>query len=433
MATEPDRTVQPPISGFSHLEIPNPTLTILPNGIEVYAIDAGDQPINRITLSYGSGLMEAANPDALKIATQLLREGTASYSGNDISQTLDYHGAWLKSDALTHNTTVSLWSLNKSTTLLLPLLREILQQPTFPEKEFATLRDKHKARYMLSLKNVTYVASQIDKELTFGAGHPMCRVLNEHEIDAITTHDVRQAYDVAFRNPPKLFVAGEIGGLLPEIEQFFSGLKFSSATTPAMKIMPMEPSPAGTVTTADVDTEHQAAIVMSLPTIDRSHPDYIALRLAVMALGGYFGSRLMSNIREDKGYTYGIEANLYGYREGGLISIATNAAPQYVEAVIAEVKHEMLRLCDEPMPADELAVVKNNAMTSLAATLDTPFSIMDHHISHFHTGTPANYFDQQVKAINSLTVKEIQRLARQYFRCDEILTSIARPAAQSTD
>lgn len=433
MATELDRTAQPPVSGFSHLEIPKPSLTILSNSIEVYVIDAGDQPINRITVSYDAGLMETVNPDALKLATQLLREGTTSYSGREISQTLDYHGAWLKSDTLTHNTTISLWSLNKSTTRLLPLLKEILQSPIFPEKEFITLRDKHKARYLLSLKNVTYVASQIDKKLTFGDEHPMCRVLNDREIDAITIEDVRRAYNAVFHNPPKVFVTGEISELLPEIKSFFGSLEFSDATTSAMKILPMKAAMGGTKATADVDSEHQAAIVMSIPTIDRAHPDYIPLRLAVMALGGYFGSRLMSNIREEKGYTYGIEANLYGYREGGVIAIATNTAPEYVDAVIAEVKHELQRMSDEPMPAEELSVVKNNAMTSLAAILDTPFTIMDHHISHFHTGTPPDYFDMQIKAINNLTVNNIQHLAQKYFRCEDILTSIACPAAQTTD
>lgn len=429
MTTSIDRTKEPPVKGFPPLAIPHPAVTRLPNGIELYALDAGDQPINRITVSYSSGLMETPLPDTLQLAAQLLREGTASYTGSRISETLDYHGAWLKSEALSHNSSVTLWSLNKSTVGLLPLLKEILCSPVFPEKEFMTLRDKHKARYLLSQKNVSYVASQIDKKMVFGEKHPMCRTLNADEIDALTADDIRAAYTLAFSQAPKVFVTGDISEILPEITDFFARLDYTETPDAPLHVMPMNPLHGGKTETCDVDTEHQAAIAISIPTVDRAHPDYIPLRLTVMALGGYFGSRLMTNIREEKGYTYGIQANLLGYREGGVISVLTNTAPQYVEPVIAEVKKEMLRLCDELMPAEELSVVKNNAMTSLAAILDTPFSIMDHHISHFHTGTPPNYFEKQIEAVNALTSTEIMRLAKQYFKMDDMLVSVARPAA----
>lgn len=424
-----DRTKEPPVKGFSKLSIPRPTLTTLANGIELYALDAGDQPINRITVSYPSGLMEAQAPDTLLLATQLLREGTQSYSGSEISETLDYHGAWLKCDALSHNSAVSLWSLNRSTTQLLTLLRELLFSPVFPEKEFATLRDKHIAKYLLSLKNVAYVAAQSDKKMVFGERHPMSRVLDADEIGKLTADDIRSAYQHAFSQTPKVFVAGNISELIPAVTDFFSDFEYGTASIEQQNIIPMQPETGGKTTVSDVDAEHQAAIALSIPTIGRDHPDYIPLRIVVMALGGYFGSRLMTNIREDKGYTYGIQANLLGYREGGVISIMTNTAPQYIDAVIEEVKHELQRLCDQPMGDDELSIVKNNAMTSLAAILDTPFSIMDHHISQFHTGTPQDYFEKQLDAINSLTPNVITELSRKYLDIDSLLISIARPSA----
>lgn len=424
-----DRTKEPPVKAFSKLSIPRPSLTTLANGIDLYALDAGDQPINRITVSYPSGLMEAKTPDSLQLAIQLLREGTNSYSGSEISETLDYHGAWLKCDALSHNSTVSLWSLNRSTVRLLPLLKELLCAPVFPEKEFATLRDKHIARYLLSLKNVAYATAQSDKKLVFGEQHPMSRVLDEDEIRKITAKDTRAAYQHTFSYMPKVFVTGYLKDIMPDITDFFSRFTYRQTSVEPQRIIPMQPASEGKTTVIDVDAEHQAAIALSIPSIGRDHPDYIPLRLVVMALGGYFGSRLMTNIREDKGYTYGIQANLLGYREGGVISIMTNTAPQYIDAVIEEVKHELQQLCVQPMGDDELSIVKNNAMTSLAAILDTPFSIMDHHISQFHTGTPQDYFEKQLDAINSLNANAIIELSRKYLDTDRLLISIARPSA----
>ena len=201
-----DRSKEPATSGFPTLVIPAPVVSILPNGIEVYSINAGDQPLNRITISFGSGMIEAALPDALQLATMLLREGTASYSGSMISETLDYHGAWLKCDALSHDTALNLWSINNSTLKLLPLLEEMIFDPSFPEKAFNALKQKHKAKFLLSQKNVSYVASVSDKKLVFGENHPINRILDADEIEALTVDDIRAAWQNTFSSVPKVFI-----------------------------------------------------------------------------------------------------------------------------------------------------------------------------------------------------------------------------------
>lgn len=424
-----DRTIEPVVKPFETLSIKPVEKRILPNGVEVFIINSGDQPLNRITVSYPSGLMEAEIPDTLQLATQLMREGTERHSGKEISEMLDFHGAWLKADAMTHDTVISLWSVNSSTATLLPLLREIIEQPVFPEKEFGALKQKHKAKYLVSQKNVMYMASMADKRQVFGKEHPICRVLNADEIEAITSDDVRNAYRKVFGIKPYIFISGgELDPVIDDIVAELGKIRFDSADRPAQNIIPMHPSAHAVTETIEIDAEHQSAIVMSIPSISRDNPDYIPLRLVVMALGGYFGSRLMANIREDKGYTYGIQANLLGYREGGVINIMTNTAPEYVSAVIEETKKEIERLKDTLMDDEELSNVKSYAMTSLAAMLDTPFQIMDYYISQLHNGTPPDYFADQVKAINSLTAEQIMALSRKYLDTGKMLVSIAGPA-----
>lgn len=423
-----DRTIEPVVKPFETLAIKPVEKRILPNGVEVFIINSGDQPLNRVTVSYPSGLMEAEIPDALQLATQLMREGTERHSGKEISEMLDFHGAWLKADAMTHDTVISLWSVNSSTATLLPLLREIIEQPVFPEKEFEALKQKHKAKYLVSQKNVMYMASMADKRQVFGKEHPICRVLNADEIEAITSDDVSNAYRKVFGIKPYIFLSGgELDPVIDDIVAELGKIKFDATERPAQNIKPMHPAHAETET-IEIDAEHQSAIAMSIPTVSRDNPDYIPLRLVVMALGGYFGSRLMSNIREDKGYTYGIQANLLGYREGGVISIMTNTAPEYVAPVIEETKKEIERLKDTLMDDEELSNVKSYAMTSLAAMLDTPFQIMDYYISQLHNDTPPDYFADQVKAINSLTAEQIVTLSRKYLDTGKMLVSIAGPA-----
>lgn len=423
-----DRQTPPELFAFPPISVPQPNMATLNNGIEVYWLDLGNQPINRITLSFDSGLLETNSPDALQIAAQLMREGTASLSGREISEQLDYEGAWLKIDTLSHNSMINLWSLNKSTLKLLPILKDIVTSPTFPESEFATIRDKQSAKARLSLKRAPYVASLIDKRQVFGTEHPMCRVLTPDEIDAVTRGDIIDAHRAAFMTRPRVFVVGEVKEMIHQLIEYFQSWPYVESGR-KQKIMPMRPLKGGSRAEQAIDAEHQAAVELSIPTIGREHPDYIALRLAVMALGGYFGSRLMSNIREDKGYTYGIQANLLGYREGGVLSITSSTAPQYVEPLIAETVKEIARLATEPMEDAELHIVKNTAMTALAATLDSPFNIMDHHITHFHAATPERYFEKQLHAINSLTAHQIQDLMARHLPVDKLLISIAKPKA----
>lgn len=168
----------------------------------------------------------------------------------------------------------------------------------------------------------------------------------------------------------------------------------------------------------------QSAISFSIPTIGREHPDYINLRLAIMALGGYFGSRLNKNIREEKGYTYGITANLLGFREGAFVEIRVQCDPAYVESVIAEVKEEIRRMVDEPLSEEELNAVKNFAMTTLASILDSPFTIIDHHISNHHLHIAPDYFDAQLGAISNLSAATVSRMISEHVDAEKMSVTI---------
>jgi predicted Zn-dependent peptidase len=164
----------------------------------------------------------------------------------------------------------------------------------------------------------------------------------------------------------------------------------------------------------------QNSLSASIPTISRDHADYINLRLTIIALGGYFGSRLMSNIREEKGLTYGISASLLGMREGAHAQINAQYATGNSQRVIDEVRHELQVLATQPMPDDELTRLKRFIMSNLASTLDSPFSIVDYYQNQVLVGTPNDYFDAQFKCINSLSAETIMRMASQYLNPDDM-------------
>lgn len=181
--------------------------------------------------------------------------------------------------------------------------------------------------------------------------------------------------------------------------------------------------PATSVT--DRPESLQSAVVLSIPAIARTHPDYNFLRLTVTALGGYFGCRLMTNIREDKGYTYGITASLIGSHDGSYITVSAQCDKRYTEALIDEVRNELRGMVTRPLGADELSRLRFNAASDLASTLDSPMNMMDYYELQQTVGTPPGYFDARQDALADITPEIICAISQKYLDPDALRISIA--------
>ena len=169
----------------------------------------------------------------------------------------------------------------------------------------------------------------------------------------------------------------------------------------------------------------QSAVAISLPAIARSHPDYNPLRMTVTALGGYFGSRLMSNIREDKGYTYGISAALLGSLDGSYITINAQCDNRHTEALIEEVRKELTDMVRRPLDESELDRLRFNVASDLASTLDSPMTMMDYYELNLTVGTPADYFEARRKTLADITPEKVCEMAGKYLNPDMLRISIA--------
>jgi predicted Zn-dependent peptidase len=162
-----------------------------------------------------------------------------------------------------------------------------------------------------------------------------------------------------------------------------------------------------------------------MPTIDITHPDFPALSMLNLILGGYFGSRLMTNIREEKGYTYGISSHIISMRNATYFTIITETGTEYTQLLIDEVLNEMNRLCQEIIPADELETARNYMQGQRARTLDSPFSISDYILSSIVAGNPIDYFNHENNAIRNMTAQELLRVANTHLHPDQLYIAIA--------
>lgn len=424
-----DRKTAPFIKGFGSLNIPQPRTTTLDNGIPLTILDNGSQEVNRISLIWDGGICETTHPSIASLTANLMREGTNLHSGAEIAEAFEYNGAWIKSSIHSHHSSIVIHSLNSRTENVLPILAETIVSPNFPEQATSVLREKMARTAELDLEKVDFHSSLSNRKLLFGEMHPLANCDTASEIRNISRQDIFDFHNKVYcTDTCGIYIAGRI---TPQIEDLINN-HFGQSIKPngcKLNIKPFSPS-VTKEQIIDRPGSLQSSLRLSIPTIDRLHPDYADLRIAVMALGGYFGSRLMANIREDKGYTYGISASLLGYKEGGIMCIATQCDNQYVPALIEEVKKEIIRMTTSDFSNDELSILKHYAMSQLASSLDSPFTIMDYYENMRLASTPSNYFESQINAINNITSDKIARLAKKHLQLENLYISIAGDASK---
>ena len=262
-------------------------------------------------------------------------------------------------------------------------------------------------------------------EAIFGEHHPCGRIVREKDYACITREVLCEFYDDYYHSGNcALYVSGRVTeDCVERIEALFGREPFGACRKP-VEHKDFIPCP---MEEKRVFIEHsdalQSAVKMGMALPDRTHPDYHKLRVLVTLLGGYFGSRLMSNIREEKGYTYGISASLVSYPGVSSLIISTETANEYVEPLIHEVYHEIDRLREEPVSDEELAMVRNYMLGDLCRSYESAFTLADAWIFLHTSGLPSTFFEDTLRAIKTITAEDIRCLAGEYL-CKENLKEV---------
>jgi predicted Zn-dependent peptidase len=268
----------------------------------------------------------------------------------------------------------------------------------------------------VNLRQCEFVANQHIDALLFGETHPYGRFSKKENIEALQRDDLvtffRDNYNLA---NAQIFMAGKVG------EKEVNGINDVFGKIPVIKT---ETKPELFATPALAERMYrvnndpngvQGAVRIGRIFPNRHHPDYSPMVVLNTLFGGYFGSRLMSNIREDKGYTYGIYSSLSPEVNGGSMVIHTETGRDVVEQAIKEVYHEMEVLCNEAVSEDELLLVKNYLLGGLLGDLEGPFSILQRWRTLILNGFTEDYFNNNIRIYKTVTAKELQALAQKYF------------------
>ena len=398
----------------------------LDSGVEMIIYGKCDEPVNYLSYVTPGGECEMPSPAVAALSAIMCREGTESFSGHEINSILDFNGSWLKSNNSSHYHTLSMHSLNSCFGRVLPVFRDMALNPVFPEEALAVRREGLARNIEVSMTDVDFLAVCESDRKSKGADHPGARVDKPDDIRKITSEDLRASFLKA-RVPGRstLFLCGDI---TPEIEDMVAeafGELPPDSPDGKPNVIPYTPEPPLTERKISVPDALQSAVVMTLPAIDRRHPDYIPLHIAVSALGGYFGSRLMLEIRERLGLTYGISASLLGEADGAFIQIRADTDNNNVDSLIAEVRNQLELMSAQPPSGDELMRLRQTLLSSQLSVLDTPFSMMDYYMAALTSDIPDGYFERKLRAISNLTPQDIAEVSSRYFRPSQLRIAVA--------
>jgi predicted Zn-dependent peptidase len=420
-----DRTIQPTITEAAKPVILVPEAIQLDNGLPVHILNAGTQEVTRLDFIFDAGLWHESNPLQSALSNAMMQEGSERYSGAQIAENMDFRGAYIQFVVDHHFGTISLISLNKHLPHLLPVVEDLLKHSSFEEHEFETLINRRKQRFLLENKKVKVLCQKKFSEVLFGNHHPYSQKVRKEDFNAIRRDDLYDFYTKFYRSGNcRMLATGNTDAQLAEmLNQHFGGDDWQGEKMVL---------PEFTIQSADKKMHQvkkkdaiQSAIRIGRLMVKKDHSDFHGLQVLNTILGGYFSSRLMANIREEKGYTYGIGSSILSLNEAGYLVIATETDQAYANDTITEVFAELKRLRNEPVSEQELKRVRQYLLGEFIRDFDGPFAQAQSFRSVADFGLDHHFHEQYYQTLMSITPEKLLNLARQYFIESEFYIVVA--------
>ncbi len=385
--------------------------------VKLYWLNSGVQDVLLFEIYIPKSYSNQQDVALAKSVTALMKAGTTSKSALQISEEIEQVGAELSVSQNNDYYFVRLKCLSKHFTTLLPLINEILSDAQFPEEELEIYKQQAVQSLTINLKKSDVVANRMMDELIYGQQHPYGMVDQVADYKNLQRDQLLTYYKqhIHLANA-SFFLSGKYPNhILENIKSEF-GAKLKIASHPASQELTISPNPKKFHRIINDENALQGAIRITNTFIDRQHPDFIPMLFVNTLFGGYFGSRLMSNIREDKGYTYGIYSFIQQNKLHNSYIIATDVGKDVAELAVQEVWHEMNRLRTELVGDEELQLVKNYILGSVRGSLDGPFKIMGRWKKLILNNQQEDYFYNSIAVFKSITADEVRTLANQYFQ-----------------
>lgn len=409
-----DRKVAPPFQKTLSIVLPKPIAIGLASGVRLFLIPDIRQNVAKIDVTFSAGKWYESKTGLSHFTSLLLEKGTATKSAREIANTLDYYGASLEIQSGFDFVSIALYTLKSQWQNVFPLFLEIIREPVFPEEEWTLAKQIFLQNLKINQEKTSYLASARIRKNIFGPHHPYGSSIEEPEVQALALDDFSQFFNSSF-GIHSIYGIGQFEDAeIEQMQQGFQSLPKAISVPPAIATAANAPfmervEKAGSV---------QSSIRLGKRSLLKTDPDYFDLLIFNHLLGGFFGSRLMKNIREEKGLTYGIHSSVNSFHNGGLLMIGADVNKVNLDLAVREIKSELRKLRVEPVGEEELMLARNHFIGSLQADMASLFSVIEKIKSIHLNDLPADYYQALLQRIDQVSPGDIQRTAEKYFHED---------------
>jgi predicted Zn-dependent peptidase len=388
---------------------------VLSNGLPVVAMPGVDAPVLRVEMIWDAGRPFEQKRLQAGATSDMMVEGTKQRTAGELEAYFEQFGTALTQPDLMDTSNLSLSTIIKHAAEVLPVMAEVIAEPAFEEANFARFLKRRRQQLREGLSDNDTLAFRLITESVFGADHPYGYNGYKTDYKALELEDVRRFHQSHFHaGNATLFVAGHITTEVEELlERAFGQLPTGArASRPTLSIPPGSPE----ILQVLKPRAQQTMIRRGRRGIDIRGEDYGGLVVLETIFGGYFSSRLMRNIREEKGYTYGIDSELDTYRFDGSFGVSADVANENLGDVRREIDIEIDKLLQEPVPTAELDMVRAYLAGQLAMELDGPFGHGYRHRSAIIKGyDPESLLANLDAAVRGISPAELRDLAEKYL------------------
>ena len=429
--TKLDRTQAPAAAPMVNVPFPKVSHHVLDNGIPVYTVQFGSQEIVELNAIFPAGMSFEPASGVANFTTWVMQEGTENYTGLEFAKALDGYGASLGAETGYESATFHLSTLTKHLGSTIPLMVELLCRPTFPQKELDILKELSIRNLEIEQKKTAFMARRAFNRMMNGADHPYGRMVDIEDIQKLDLNELRSFYqrNLSLTNC-RLIATGRFDEqrLLDLLNQQMGATPFD----PQLKVDPTNsaakdalPEKISGLHVLKKEDSMQATVRVGHQGTAIDHDDYFSMQVVNTILGGYFGSRLMRNIREEKGFTYGIYSAWRSMKYGGNFVIQTDVGNEYVRPTLDEIRKEINLLINEGVGHEELELVKNYMLGRSASSRETPSQILSLIRTYLVNELDFADLDRKFELIRAVGPEDVKEMAARYLRPDDLLEVVA--------
>jgi len=416
-----DRSAPPKFQTITDFSFKHAVTQSLDNGVPMHIIDAGTQPVIRLEIVFAYGKWDENKNQASLLTAKMLLEGTHQKSSVEISEIIDGFGAFIEVIPGVDYTTVSLYCIHEFLKPLLELLSEILNYPSFPGEELSKVKNIQSQALKINLEKNSYLASDYFRQRLFGSNHPYGRTLSQKSINDITSDDILSFYQGSNKAQRELIISGQITTkVIDQIKYTFG----KQAYSPEVISKTHEVETSNIPQVEDRKDSLQSSLRIGKLMVKKDNIEFYNILIANTLLGGFFGSRLMKNIREEKGLTYGIHSSIPVLLNSGYFVIGADVMKQNKDLAIQEIYSELKLLRTKLPTGSEMEILRNYLLGTFQSEINTPFSLADKFKGVHLYGMDYDFYDNLFTTIQNCKPSDITSTAEKYFHEDSMLSVV---------